>query len=36
MSKGGIERTRAPGEDRLHLSGVVEKEEALCMTHSHV
>ena len=25
----GVERTRAPGEDQLHLSGVVEKQDAV-------
>ena len=25
----GMERTRAPGEDQLHLSGVVEKQDAV-------
>ena len=24
-----MERTRAPGEDKLHLSGVVEKQDTL-------
>ena len=27
----GLERTTAPGEDRLHLSGVVEKQDAMCI-----
>ena len=31
-----MERTRVPGEDQLHLSGVVEKKEALFMTYFHV
>ena len=32
----GMERTRAPGEDQLHLSKVVKKQDAVCMTWSHV
>ena len=35
VSKGDGE-DQAPGEDQLHLSGVLEKKEALCMIHSHV
>ena len=31
-----MERTRAPGEDQLHLSEVVEKQDAVSMTWSHV
>ena len=32
----GLERTRAPGKDQLHLKRVVRKQEAVCMTWSHV
>ena len=35
MRKGDGE-DQGPGEDQLHLSGVVEKKEALCKTYSHV
>ena len=31
-----MERTRAPGEDQLHLPGVVEKQDAVCMARSYV
>ena len=31
-----VERTKAPREDQLYLSGVVEKQDALCMTGSQV
>ena len=32
----GMERTRAPGEEQLYLSKVVKKQDAVCMTWSHV
>ena len=31
-----MERTRAPGKDQLHLKRVVKKQDAVCMTRSHV
>ena len=31
-----MERTKAHGEDQLHLSGVVEKQDSVCVTQSYV
>ena len=36
QERGGKEISKGDGKDQLHLSGVVEKQDAVCMILSHV